>query len=103
MHLTVKQIELLSVINAGNPDGSVCDLDQVIERINYETTKASIQFSIRALVKHGLIEKKGKEKRRGRLRVLISITATGAPYVAVRKVAGPAYVVSEAEEIYEPD
>lgn len=106
MHLTTKQIELLSVIHAGNADGTVCDLDQVIEGINYETTKASIQFSIRALIKHGLIEKAGKEKRRGRQRVLIQTTATGAPYVAVSKPTGPAYVISEEAEtveIFEPD
>jgi DNA-binding MarR family transcriptional regulator len=97
MHLTVKQIELLHVIAAANPDGTACDLDQIIERINYETTKASIQFSIRALIKHGLIEKVGSEKRRGRRHVLIGITSEGAGYVSVGKKA-PAYVTSVEED-----
>lgn len=107
MHLTVKQIELLHVIAAANPDASACDLDQIIERINYETTKASIQFSIRALIKHGLIEKVGSEKRRGRRHVLIGITTVGAGYVSAPKSKGPAYVVNEeddigSDEFYEP-
>lgn len=101
MHLTTKQIELLRVIAAANPDGCACDLDQVIERINYETTKASIQFSIRALIKHGLIEKTGAEKRRGRKRVLISVTKEGASYVLVPagKSPGPAFVASEEDDL----
>jgi DNA-binding MarR family transcriptional regulator len=100
MHLTVKQIELLRVIAAANPDGTACDLDQVIERINYETTKASIQFSIRALIKHGLIEKTGKEKRRDRQRVLISITAAGRGYVLTPVSSpGPAFIASDEEAL----
>jgi DNA-binding MarR family transcriptional regulator len=107
MHLTVKQIELLRVIGTGNEDGSACDLDQIIERINYETTKASIQFSIRALIKHGLIHKLGSEKRRGRRHVMIGITPAGAGYVGVGVKKGPAYVIDEADDIgsdefYEP-
>jgi DNA-binding MarR family transcriptional regulator len=100
MHLTTKQIELLRVITAANPDGSACDLDQVIERINYETTKASIQFSIRALIKHGLIEKTGAEKRRDRKRVLISITKEGRGYVVSPVTSpGPAFIASEEDSL----
>jgi DNA-binding MarR family transcriptional regulator len=103
MHLTTKQIELLRVIATANPDGTACDLDQVIERINYETTKASIQFSIRALISHGLIEKSGAEKRRGRKRVLISITKEGRGYVLAPVAAspGPAFIASEEELLLE--
>lgn len=77
MHLTVKQIELLRIISAGNPDGSPVDLDEILERASYKPTKESLQFSIRALIGHALIEKKGTEKRRGRRRVLISATDLG--------------------------
>jgi DNA-binding MarR family transcriptional regulator len=106
MHLTTKQLELLRVIAAANEDGSACDLDEVIERINYETTKASIQFSIRALIKHGLIAKVGTEKRRGRQRVLIGITTAGRGFVSKPvSSSGPAFVESEEtailEEIFE--
>lgn len=98
MHLTVKQIELLRVIGAKNPDGAPTDLDQVLERLSYETTKASLQFSIRALIKHGLIEKGGTEKRRGRQRVLICITASGAAFVRPSGVIAPAAVTVSEEQ-----
>ncbi|WKZ86330.1 MarR family transcriptional regulator [Ralstonia pickettii] len=98
MHLTVKQIELMRVIGAGNPDGSPADLDQVLERLNYETTKSSIQFSIRALIKHGLIEKGGREKRRGRQRVLLLITSAGSMHVRPTGVIGAAAVAVSEEQ-----
>jgi DNA-binding MarR family transcriptional regulator len=103
MHLTTKQIELLRVIAAANEDGSPTDLDQVIDRINYETTKASIQFSIRALIGHGLIEKVGKEKRRDRQRVLIGVTPVGRSYVLapVTGSPGPAFIASEEDDLLE--
>jgi len=77
MHLTAKQIELLRVIRAGNGLDDPCDLDEILDRVRYETTKASLQFSIRALIKHGLIEKRDTEKRRGRQRRPIAITELG--------------------------
>lgn len=80
MHLTGKQLLLLKVISAGNDDGTNVDLDQLIERVEYETTKQSIQFSIRALIKHGLIEKTGTDKRRGRQRVTLGMTELGKTY-----------------------
>lgn len=77
MHLTTKQYSLMSVIIRGNPDGSFVDLDQILERIPYETSKQSLQFSIRALVNRGLIMKHEREVRRGRVRVIISATPVG--------------------------
>lgn len=77
MHLTLKQIELLNTIGRRNPDGGAVDLDQLIERLTYKPTKQSVQFSIRALIAHGLIQKDTPEKRRGRTRTLISLTAQG--------------------------
>lgn len=76
-HLTAKQIELVRVIGAANPDGAPIDLDQILERIRYETTKASLHFSLRVLVERGLIVKGGTEKRRGAQRRLIHATAAG--------------------------
>lgn len=98
MHLTVKQIELMRVIGAGNPDGSPADLDQVLERLSYETTKASLQFSIRALIKHGLIEKGAREKRRGRQRVLLLITPAGSMHVRPTGTLGAAAVTVSEEQ-----
>ncbi len=88
MRLTDKQLELMRVIISGNEDGSPTDLDQIIERVSYQPTKQSIQFSIRALVKHELIEKLGGEKRRGRYRVIIAPTPLGKHF-AVPSLASP--------------
>lgn len=77
MHLTTKQLELLRVIGTRNPDGGATDLDQILERLSYAPTKQSLQFSIRALIAHNLIQKDAPEKRRGRTRTLISLTKAG--------------------------
>lgn len=87
MHLTLKQIELLNTIGRRNPDGSAVDLDQLIERLSYKPTKQSIQFSIRALIAHGLIQKDAPEKRRGRTRTLISLTEKGGIMVGKPKLS----------------
>lgn len=98
MHLTAKQIELLRVISAGNDDGTPTDLDEVIERVSYKPTKQSIQFSIRALVNHGLIEKGAQEKRRGRLRAIIRITPKGASMMGGPSKSEPSFVASVEED-----
>lgn len=81
MNLTPKQIALLDIIVKGNGlfDGRFvpCDLDQIIERVDYKPTKEAIQFSIRNLIGKGLIQKAGTENRRDRRRVLISPTDLG--------------------------
>lgn len=74
MNVTEKQMQIMSVVVKGNEDGSFIDLDQLLERIPYETTKESMQFSIRALVKNQLISKKDRESRRGRSRVILAPT-----------------------------
>ena len=102
MHLTYKQIELLKVVNAGNPDGTPTDLDELIERVSYKPTKQSIQFSIRALIAHGLIEKGTTEKRRGRMRAIIKITPAGAAMMGESTSSGPSFVTSvEEDETFE--
>ena len=94
MYLTEKQLELIRVISEANSDGSSVDLDEIIERANYKPSKQSAQFSIRSLIEHGLIEKTGAENRRGRKRVLISITALGQHFAGAYRL--PAYVTSVA-------
>ena len=88
MHLTHKQIELMRVIVAGNGDNDPADLDEILERVRYATTKQSLQFSVRALIDHGLIEKRGTEKRRGRQRQVIAATKLG------RGIMGPQIAIS---------
>jgi len=95
MYLTNKQLELMRVVIAKNEDGSPTDLDQIIDRINYATTKQSIQFTVRSLVKHGLIEKVGVEKRRDRQRVLIVSTDLGCQFAGPRRSGS---IVSTVEE-----
>jgi hypothetical protein len=59
-----KQYVIMQVIVKGNPDGSFCDLDQIMERLPYETTKPSFAFSIRCLANKGLVTKVEKLRQR---------------------------------------
>lgn len=77
MNLTQKQKAILALIVKANPDGPI-DLDQLIERLPYTTSKESMHFSIRALVGKGLIVKGATELRRGRSRRLIEVTPLGS-------------------------
>lgn len=87
MHLTEKQIEQLRVICPGNPDGSDVDIDEVLERMSYQTSKQSFQFSLRALIKKGLVEKGVRESRRGRERQTLKPTPLGLGYFPRRSLA----------------
>lgn len=95
MNLTAKQQEVLLVAAARNADGSPVDLDQIIERVSYKPTKAAIQFTIRALIAHGLIQKVGNEVRRDRMRVLIEATVLGQHFSKVLKPSLAAALVEE--------
>lgn len=77
MRLTEKQIEQLRVICPGNPDGTDLDIDEVLERLSYSTTKESFHFSLRALINKGLVVKGPRAVRRGRERQTISPTPLG--------------------------
>lgn len=96
MNLTVKQISILRVIAAGNEDGSRADLDQVLDRIDYETTKASIQFSIRSLIKGGMIVK-DSDKRRGRQHV-VYVPTEDCLKVLGKKPISESISISEEDE-----
>lgn len=80
VRLTAKQKEVLAVIIKSNPDGSLVDLDQILMNIRYYSTKQAMQFIIRALIRKGLIVKKGSENRRARRRVLLAPTIFGLDY-----------------------
>ncbi|EIP1841375.1 hypothetical protein LR934_004766, partial [Salmonella enterica] len=56
MTLTDKQKDIIKTINLGHERGHLLDLDELLEVLPYKTTKQSMQFSIRALVKKGLVE-----------------------------------------------
>ncbi|HCC0802517.1 TPA: hypothetical protein M3108_003908 [Escherichia coli] len=57
MSLTDKQKDIIKTLNLGYERGHLLDLDELLEVLPYKTTKQSIQFSIRALIKKGLVEK----------------------------------------------
>jgi predicted transcriptional regulator len=73
--LTCKQGQILTALLKGNADGDFLDIDQLVEAVPYDTTKQSMQFSLRALIKHNLVEKREREKRRGRLRNILAPTS----------------------------
>ena len=97
MRLRQKQLALLRVIARGNDDGSPVDLDQLIERAPHKPSKESVQFSIRALVKHGLVEKQTLERRRERARRIIAATPLGMHFAHILK-PNKAFVVTEEED-----
>lgn len=79
-HFTGKQMAIMKVLVVGNgwENGEFipCDLNQLLERLEYRTTKASIQFSIRKLIKRGMIVKGDIVMRRGmHMRVLFPTKA----------------------------
>lgn len=80
LYMTNKQIQVMKVILKGNraEDGtwSPVDLDELLERIPYETTKASMQFTIRYLIAKGCITK-SHEKRRSYNRAIYIPTEQG--------------------------
>jgi predicted transcriptional regulator len=75
MNMTSKQRQITDTVIKGNPDGSWLDIDQLVENVPYETSKDSMHFSLRALIKKGLIEKKDLELRRGQERRIIAPTS----------------------------
>lgn len=87
MILTTKQENVLTVIVRGNSDGSFCDLDEIIQKVYYKTTKPSIQFIIRNLIHKGLIQKQETEKRRSRRRIILSATESGYKTVSRKRTS----------------
>lgn len=93
MNITDKQMMIMNAVMECNPDGSKLDLDQLIEKVPYNVTKEAIQFSIRYLIKKGLMIKLGREKRRGRSRIVYGATQEanhllrrGGPYMSLEDV-----------------
>ncbi len=81
MRMTTKQVILMTCLANKNPDGSHLDLDQLLNKLRddyeWDTTKPSLQFSIRTLVNEGVIQKMPREKRRGRQRAVLALTDLG--------------------------
>lgn len=78
-HGTAKQLEIIGLIVQGeNPASafSPIDIDLLLERLSYKPSKQSLQFSIRALIQKGWIEKLYLG-RRDRVRACFVPTETG--------------------------
>lgn len=99
--LTTKQIQILKTIRAGAPapDGGVdpIDLDLLLDNLPYVTTKESMQFSIRALVARGLIEKTAPTLRRGRKRVCYGLTVDGVEVLTGKPSETPVAAAAATE------
>ncbi len=63
MTLTDKQKDIIRTLSLGHERDELLDLDELLELLPYTTTKQSIQFSIRILIKKGLVEKHGIRQR----------------------------------------
>lgn len=77
-NLTNKQYRILAVLCDGNGKDEKgnfipCDLDELLERLSYDTTKQSMQFSVRALEARRLLVR-GYERRRGARRCTLTPT-----------------------------
>lgn len=88
--LTTYQLELLMLVRDGNPnqeEGGAIDFDQLLEMLSWKPTKASCHFSIRALVRRGMLEKTPELMlRRGRQRVGFRLTEAGRVAIDPRDV-----------------
>lgn len=108
--LTKYQLEFLQEVEKGSPEGELpgpVDFDQLLERLSWKPTKASAHFSVRALIKRGLIKKTEELMlRRGRQRVGFELTPAGHQVLDPRggtpeATAGApkAHVAAEAEDL----
>lgn len=89
MLLTMRMFLIIEEVKKRNADGSLLDLDQLIERVDYDVTKQAIQHTLRYMVEKGVIEKAGRESRRGRSRILYKITTLGYQMTTVRSEIAP--------------
>lgn len=79
MTLTDKQKDILRTLSLGHDRGHLLDLDELLEVLPYKTTKQSMQFSLRALIKKSLVEKSDCRPRKedGYQRRTLGLTALG--------------------------
>nr|DAS20072.1 MAG TPA: Transcriptional regulator, MarR/EmrR family, emrR, transcriptional regulator, DNA-binding [Caudoviricetes sp.] len=70
-----KQFQALVTI--ANTDGEPMTLDEVLAKLPYETTKQSFQFTLRSLIKRGLVEKLNRSVVNKKSRRVLRITPLG--------------------------
>ncbi|MBV6634379.1 MAG: hypothetical protein KI788_00560 [Mameliella sp.] len=96
--LTKKQMQVLGTIVKGHPEDGLLDMDQLLEAIPYETSKNSIQFTIRSLITRKMIVKMDQELRRGRMRVVYAPTLRGQQMVRDDSSGGGVIIEGEDED-----
>ncbi len=80
MVLSEKQKMLLLTVWLGHERSQLLTLDEVLELLPYKTSKQSLQFSIRCLIKRHLMEKgdcQQSEPTIGQYKRLLGLTALG--------------------------
>ena len=75
--VTAYQLEMLSAVLEGSPGVGPIDFDQLLAQLSWKPKKESAQFTIRACISKGLMEKTELQLRRGRLRVCYRTTEKG--------------------------
>lgn len=94
--LTKNQLELLTHVKKGGADG-LLDFDQLLDLLSWTPTKAAAQFTIRALIAKGLLEKLPTlELRRSRKRICYQLTEEG------KKVFDPRPALPEGDDFSVP-
>lgn len=83
--LTDKQIQIITTIHAHQQDQEEdIDFDQLLEELPYRTSKESMQFSIRALIKKGMVSKGDYVTRRGRSRRTFAVTVFAKTMLGIK-------------------
>ncbi len=106
--LTKNQTELLLAVRAGGPDGDL-DFDQLLDQLSWAPSKESAQFTIRALVAKGVLQKLPElQFRRSRKRICYRVTPEGllaldprAPLAAMPERSKPLVAEKPPEAVSE--
>lgn len=104
--MTQKQYAIMTVICQGDgKDGEgkfvAIDIDQLLERIPYKTTKDSMHFSLRALMRRGLLKKGDIRPRNGRHRRTLVATDLGRALILQQEKSEHFVEPTEPDEIIE--
>lgn len=99
--LTVHQLDTLCVIVKGNPDGSLVDIYQILDRVERDVVLQSMQTTLRALIIYGIVEKAPRQVRAGRSLMVYRATTLGEQLSGLK--GGPAYAFVGGDEEEEPE
>lgn len=108
MILTTKQKQIMCCLIFGkNPENTDDILQQwltisdLVEYVPYETSRDSMQFSIRALIKKGLVKKGERELRNGRFHIPLIPTDLAIELIPIIKPYRMVSIIEDEEFICE--